>query len=214
MSLPQYRKSPLSILIFAVLTTYFIFTGKANMFFLIYIFWWDEFIQTIFGLFNYFFRKSRIENLSGYAILLKGRFFMLFVYFIFIVVIFGFMLALKSDTQNAMTTFRILFFLHWEFDLVLLLIIIREAAIYLSSKDEKISGKNLSFSALVTLHVSIVLGVFLWTFASGRFEWFNLNFGEDANKFIILPFIIIKLIFDLLKFKSNKDSHENQLFTK
>lgn len=200
--IPQYRNSVFSIFIFAALTTFLVFTGKANLFFLIYIFWWDEFIKTIFGLFNQIFRKSQIENSLTYSTLLKERFFMLFVYFIFIVVIFGFILSFASnDFQKNYITFEVLFFRNWGFNLSLLFIICREIVHCKTiDKTEKISDENLSFGALIVLHVSIILGVLLWALASGKFKIFD-GVHENADKFIILPFILIKLLFDWINLK-------------
>ena len=204
--IPQYRNSQLSIFLFAALTTYLVFTGKANMFFLIYIFWWDEFIKTIFGLFNRFFRKNQIENLISYSKLLKERFFMLFIYFIFIVVVFGFVLAFSAkNLEENYITFEILFFTNLGFNLSLLFIILREIFNYkMNDKTEKISENNLSFGALIVLHVSIILGILLWTLASGRFKIFD-GFDENADKFIILPFILIKFLFDWMNLKSERN---------
>lgn len=201
--IPYYRSSVFSIFIFAVLTTFWVFTGKANLFFLIYIFWWDEFIKTIFAFFNRTFRKKQIENLIVFSTMLKERFFMLFVYFIFIVVIFAFILSFASNNfQKNYITFEVLFFRNWGFNLSLLFIICKEIVQYkMIDKTEKITDKNLSFGALIVLHVSIILGVLLWTLASGKFAIFD-GVGENADKFIILPFILIKFFFDWLNLKS------------
>ncbi|SMC42047.1 hypothetical protein [Moheibacter sediminis] len=206
LSIPHHRNSVFSIFIFAAFTTFWVFTGKANMFFLIYIFWWDEFIQSIFGIFNRIFRKSQIENLTSYLKMLKERFFMLFIYFIFIVVIFAFVLTFSSkNLENNYITFEVLLFRNWGFNLSLLFIILREIFNYKMKKStEKITDKNLSFGALIVLHVSIILGILLWALASGQFKIFE-GIGENADKFIILPFILIKFIFDWMRLKSESN---------
>jgi len=208
MPIPPNRSGRFSILLFAVLTVYWIFTGKANMFFLIYIFWWDEFLKTVSALVFRFYRKNQIENLNNFRASLVSRFFMLFIYLIFIVVVFGIIISFSSDDKESIfTTFQILIFHNLAFNLSLLFIILREISVHLlTDKSERITEKNLSFGALMVLHVSIILGVFLWSFASGRMGGFDFDFGKNAEKFIILPFIIIKLIFDLRNLKSERQS--------
>lgn len=103
-----------SIFFFVVLTTFWVFTEKENVFFLIYIFWWDEFIKTLSGLYIRIRHREQIENLPSYNILLSTRFFMLFVYFIFIVIIFGIGLAFSSKNfENNSITFEVLLFGNW-----------------------------------------------------------------------------------------------------
>lgn len=202
LSLPHYRNSLLSIFLFAALTTYLIFTDRANIFFLIYIFWWDEFLKTLFGLLNRTFQKQRIDNLSAFSNSLKQRLFMLFIYFVFIVVVFGFVLAFKSDTSNAIRNFQILLFHNAGFNAALIFIILRELSTYIfADKNEKITDKSLSFGALTVLHVSIILGMVVWAFASGQFKIYK-GVGEHADKFVILPFILIKFFFDWYNLKS------------
>lgn len=208
MPIPPNRSGRFSILLFALLSVYWIFTGKANMFFLIYIFWWDEFLKTVSALVFRFYRKNQIENLNNLRASLVSRFFMLFIYLIFIVVVFGIIISFSSDDKESIfTTFQILIFHNLAFNLSLLFIILREISVHLlMDKSERITEKNLSFGALMVLHVSIILGVFLWSLASGRMGGFDFDFGKNAAKFIILPFIIIKLIFDLMNLKSERQS--------
>ncbi len=211
MTLPQIRTNRFSIILFAAFTCFLVFTGRANMFFMIYIFWWDEFLKTIFALHSFLFKRKKIENPEDFRKKIQERFLMLFVYFIFIIVIFGFMVAFNSDDmKNMVTTFQILFFRNWEFNTMLFLIISRESGnLIFRDENEKITGNKLSLRALVTLHVSIILGVLLWTLASGQFKVFKTDLGELANQLIILPFIVIKLIFDIYQFNQNNNLNQS-----
>lgn len=127
---------------------------------------------------------------------------MLSIYFVFIVVIFGFVLAFASDNmESAITNFQILLFHHAGFNAALIFIVLREIFMYVFwDKNKQITHENFSFGALMVLHVSIILGAILWAFVSGQFKIYK-GIGENADKFIILPFILIKFFFDWYNLK-------------
>lgn len=192
----------ISLLLFTAYTIYVILSGEANLFFIIYLFFLDEVIKNVFILI-----KSIRYNLLGYdvseiKIALKSRFFMLFIYSVFIILIFGIFFSLMNATMEQFTrNMMILFFKDVYFNISITIIILREGTnlfidLKRAKKEDnfKITGID---SGMIVLHLSIILGGFMWFLTSGKFEYFQLSFGKYNSMAIIFPFLVIKFLFDL-----------------
>ncbi|MFD1062497.1 hypothetical protein ACFQ1Q_04505 [Winogradskyella litorisediminis] len=192
----------ISLVAFTIITLIALKDGKITMFYLIYLFWIDEFIKTIFDLINFYFNRKNIENPEVYKQLSHSRFFMLFIYLIFILVFFGLMIDWKTE-DAVITNFSIIFFKNSLFNLCVFSFLLREVFHFISYKKALNAPAHSIFSkGLITLHVSLILGVFLWAIINGKMGNNPIEFGSYKTIVAIVPFLLIKLIFELLEIKN------------
>ncbi|MEZ4801012.1 MAG: DUF6498-containing protein [Flavobacteriales bacterium] len=152
-------------------TVVFTFLGlvyyEITVFYLIYLFWVQELIRTIFDTFL-LLKKSNSANCAAPIPMVFGSYFIMFIYFIFIVVIFGFMANFR-DTDLMIENMRVLFFRNVFFDLNIVLFAI-EYFFYVKNNDDykpRVAPFN---SRHVILHVSIIIGAFIQMFLLVKLE--------------------------------------------
>lgn len=202
------------LLLFSAYAFYNVLYDNASLFFIIYLFWFDELIRNI----SLFIQvKMKVEDAHPLPAFtkkqaidhIKGRFFFLFIYVVFIVLAFG--LFYHIDNEDALVrNVRIFFFRDLPFNVCLMIAITREF-FQLRHAQQTCNVPLQQFGAmngqLITLHLSIIFGGFLWAFTSGRFKDFHLNLGLFNHYAIALPFFIIKLATD---FYHIKQANKNQ----
>lgn len=192
------------LLLFTAYTVYAIITGNVNVFFLIYIFWIDEFLKTLFDLFRYLFLKENIKDAIDFLNNLKARFFMLFLYFVFIVILYGFVFSFGETYESIGNNILILFFRDTAFNICFLTLLAREINGFIISIYKKdVISVSVNSSGIITLHVSIILGAFAWAAVNNKFDWININLGSLNNYIYIFPFIVIKFLFEMYEIRSN-----------
>lgn len=189
----------ISLVIFSVLTILAIINKQISVFYIIYLFWFDEFLKTIFDFLKSLFKKETITNLLLYRSFIKSRFFMLGIYLVFIIVCFGFILDWKS-LDTIIGNFQVFFFKNLWFNFSILGFIAREIIeYYYENATTQPLAHSIVSKGMITLHLSIILGVFLWALVSGKLGDFNLNLGVYESALVILPFLIIKFIFEIME---------------
>ena len=155
----------LSLIAFSVLTVLAISKKQISVFYIIYLLWIDELLKTIFDFLKGRFKPQSILNLSNYKRLVRGRFFMLFIYFVFIIVFFGFMLDWKSQ-DIIIGNFEILMFKNVWFNFSVFSFLAREIAEYFYEQSPHPSAHHNLSKGIVTLHLSIIFGIFIWAFVT------------------------------------------------
>ncbi len=208
------------LFLFSAYAIYSVVYGKSSLFFIIYLFWFDEVIRNISLLIQVkmhqpdalthesFTKAQAISNI-------KTRFFFLFIYSVFIVIVFGIFFSLtKADSDILITNLKILAFNDLAFNICLMIAIIREAfqirTVYLN-RSLPILPFNAMSGHLITLHVSIIFGAFLWAITSGKFKGFSFSLGSLDQYAIILPFFIIKFLVDLYQINSAEKNKKSLL---
>lgn len=189
----------ISLLLMMVFSIVSLINKETTVFYIIYLFWCDELIKTIFSNINRL--KARYnnvntqDNLSGVHAL--GPFFMLGIYVVFIVVIFGFMMGMK-DSETGLINFTVLLFQNTFFNFTLLTFIARE--LYFLFIDNKVPAPPgfLSYG-MITLHISIILGTFIWFATTIKFQYFE----KFADVLSIIPFLLLKFFFEVKRSKKN-----------
>ncbi|SMC83470.1 hypothetical protein [Cellulophaga tyrosinoxydans] len=174
----------LAILIFTLLAIY---SNQVTIFYILYLFWWNEVLYSIVT--HYFKKRKNLEaNLSS-------KFFLMGIYFIFIVLFFGFIAHYKKYELVAIN-FEILFFKNIFFNFNLVLFLLEIIWFYKSNPNEIEQANIHPFSARgIILHISIILGAFMMLLVVPNFP--NL-FTPDNNwnaVAIILPFIALRFLF-------------------
>ena len=72
------KTSLIAITFFTIIELYY---KQTSVFYILYLFWFDEFIKTISDWITYYFKKKKIENQARFVENIKTRFFVLFGYF-------------------------------------------------------------------------------------------------------------------------------------
>jgi Family of unknown function (DUF6498) len=194
------------LLLFSAYAIYSITYQNASIFFIVYLFWFDELIRSIS---MYIQLKMYTEDLQiapkftkAQALTnVKARFFFLFVYSVFIVIVFGLFFHLdKGSTEALGRNIKIVFFQDIAFNVCIMIALVREI-IQIRTASLNRNAPIPSFSAmngnLLTLHLSIILGAFLWAITSGKFTSFSFSLGSFNKYAIILPFFIVKFCVDI-----------------
>lgn len=180
----------LSLLLMTIFTIVELLQKQTTVFYIIYLFWFDEFIRTVFDRIRYYFKKNTIENPVEYLRNNKDRFFLLSMYFIFIIIFFGCIIDWKQSDLIG-NNFNIFYFKNAFFNYSLLTFIIREY--YLQQKDTIKKAKNVFSSGILILHISIVFGLSFWFLSTQKMEFMKAY----ANILAIVPFLILKLVFEI-----------------
>lgn len=180
-----------SLLVSILITIAAINNNKVSVFYIIYLFWFDELIKTIFDFIKIFYKKNIISNKQQHKSILKSRFFCLFVYFIFIIVFFCFMI--DSNNQEAIIlNLQTLLFKTPLFNLSVATVVLKE--VYLLFNEKKLVYIHHIFSkGIITLHVSVVLGILFWFIISKNFQELKA-YTVIAS---IIPFLVLKMYFEI-----------------
>lgn len=192
----SYLIDILSLLFFTALTIVAIVVQEITIFYVIYIFWWDEFIKLVFDFSRYLFNKDEIVDTVEYKTALGNRLFMLSLYVVFIVVCFGFMIEWK--TENAIfKNAQILLFQNIYFNISLISFIGREIYVY-RNKIQTVnkSMQNIMSGTIITLHISIIFGILLWAVATKKLGSIPFELENHSTILAIVPFLIIKFLFE------------------
>lgn len=181
----------LSLTAMIVFTVIELVNKQTSVFYILYLFWFDECIKTFFDRIKYQFKRNQIDNPLGFKANVKQRFFFLFVYFIFIVILFGLVMD-RKDFDLIGINLTVLTFKNSFFNYSLLTFILRELYLYCNTS-EKSEATSIVSNGVIILHISIILGIFIWFLSTRKFQ---LN-PELANILVILPFLFLKLFFEI-----------------
>lgn len=175
------------ILTFTIIEIYY---KKTSIFYVLYLFWFDEFIKTIFDRITYTFKKNKIENPVKFLENTKTNFFLLFGYFIFIVIVFGLVMD-RNDFSLIGINLTVLAFQNTFFNFSIVTFILREFYLYLNNAKDSKANYTVS-NGIVILHLSIILGILTWFLITRKFQ-IPIEF---VNMISIIPFLLLKLLFE------------------
>lgn len=180
------------LLIVLGLTIVEVFSNKVTIFYIIYLFWFDEFFKSLF---NFIAVKRLDKNHSLRDKMLsevKLRFSFLGGYWLFIVVFFGIIFAF-DNFQNFGFNVMAFTFKNIYFNLSVFTFLLRELVL-LRSKNA-ILEENISMlsNGIIILHLSIIFGVLLYFIS---LEKLNIE-PHYLNLIAIAPFLLLKLLFEV-----------------
>ena len=174
----------LAIVVFTLLAIY---NNQVTVFYILYLFWWNEVLYSIVT--YYFKRRKNIETS------LSSKFFLMGIYFIFILVFFGFMAHYKNYDLVAIN-FEILFFQNIFFNFNLLFFLLEIIWFYKTNPNEIEQATIHPFSSrAIILHISIILGAFMMLLVVPNFPNFFTSENNWSSVAIILPFILLRYFF-------------------
>lgn len=177
--------------IFTLLTVLSLLNGQTTVFYLIYLFWWNELLNLCTDKFLYKKNPNALyeHGLQGSFI---GPLFMMGIYFVFIIVFFGF-IASWSNKDITLINMNILFFRNWFFNINLLFIL--SERIYLHRSQQAISVNMGHFTPnMIVLHLSIVLGGLMMFFIVKNHPDTFTPDNLWGSVIIILPFLLLKAL--------------------
>jgi hypothetical protein len=181
----------IDILTMLVITLLGITQGQVTVFYIIYLFWFQELIRTLVDFVYLFGKKKGVTEKFDFIKISFGSFFILFIYVIFIVVLFGFML--NWDNRELLgQNILVLLFRNWYFNINMILFLAEY--IYFRSKADNPNLQIPLFSKRhIILHVSIILGALMQLAVVPHF---NLENNVWSSALVILPFLLLKIFWD------------------
>jgi hypothetical protein len=183
-----------SLALMSTFTLMAVANNQISVFYIVYLFWFDEILRTVSRFVFYIFKKQFIQNHLVFISNIKSKFFLLFVYFVFIVIFFGFIIDWKNQ-DLILINFEVLLFQSSMFNFTLITFIVRELFLFFKNEYETVSGSILLSKGIIVLHISIIIGMLIWGFLPK-------NFYENANSnmlsaIVIVPFLLLKLFFEI-----------------
>ena len=190
----------ISLFFMTVLTLITVVTNQISVFYIIYLFWFDEFLRTIFNFIFYFFKREGIVNPHFYLGTIKSKMFVLFVYFIFIFICFGLMIDWKNS-DLILINLSVLVFKNELFNFTIITFLGRELLLYFKNDTSTIIEHFFLSNRVIVLHISIILGMFILGFLpKSIYENSNSNILSGV---IIVPFLLLKLFFEIMEIRKN-----------
>lgn len=178
------------ILTMLVITLLGIIQGQVTVFYIVYLFWLQEFLRTSVDFFCLFRKKRGIAMKFSFIKISFGSFFILYAYVVFIVVLFGFMLNWDNNDLLGQNM-RVLMFRNWYFNANVILFLAEY--IYFRSQNDNTELQMPLFSrSHIILHISIILGALIQLALAPKF---NLD-NPWTSALTIVPFLILKILVD------------------
>jgi len=178
-----------------VLTVLGLLQGEVTVFYIIYLFWFQEAIRTLVDGVFVVAQRSKGQAITTNVGGPFGGFFLLFIYLVFIILLFGIMLN-WGNNQLMYLNLNVLFFRNWFFNTNLILF---TAQYIFYRREQRFNDIHLGIfnSRHVILHLSIIIGAMIQMFILKRYQIESL-WGSVA---VIAPFLIIKVIVDKIQVK-------------
>lgn len=195
-----------TVILTVLLPAFHIVKGNSSLFYILYIFWWHELLTTSVDFIQYLFQKKFKDFLQ--VKLFLSRYFLLMIYFVFIVVAFGFIPSFGNKAMMSIN-FKVFLFQDALFNASIISILINECWYRYYHQEDNSKVYESPFSGrMIAMHLSIILGGVLFSsykylaredFAS-EYQWQSL--------LAAMPFLILKIY---IMYKEEKESLENKL---
>ena len=178
------------IITLLIITIFGIIQGQVTVFYIIYLFWFQELLRTLVDLFHIMTHKKTAQDKIFAIRLAFGNFFLLFIYFVFIVVTFGIILN-WSDKELLGQNILVVMFRNWFFNTNLLVFLLEY--IYFRNQTD---NSNLELKVFnrrhIILHISIIVGAFMQMAIAPRLH----IEGIWVSVVTVAPFLLLKILLD------------------
>ncbi|MBS1747458.1 MAG: hypothetical protein JST21_14925 [Bacteroidetes bacterium] len=169
-----------------IITITALFMGEVTVFYMIWLFWWQELIRSIFC----FFAAKKYKGYFPPTKFLLLSFLLLFFYAIFIIVFFG----LQTGVPEKLVEFNLKIFLLLNpfFNLSILVFAMQFAFFIYHNRNAIAFSEYLGFNrSHIILHISIVLGVNIHFFVIKKYgtDFNDGNFWESV--LTAMPFLLL-----------------------
>jgi hypothetical protein len=178
--------SRVDILLTTLLTFIGIFYHQVTVFYIVYLFWFQEFIRTMIDSIEAWRRKKLIDDSLSILGNAFSCFFLLFIYLVFIVVLFGIVLGFR-DKNQLFLNLQVVLFRNWTFNLNLILFFVGYI-FYGRFNPGDFQNIHAFNPRHILLHISIIMGALIQMMLVPRLEilppWDSI--------LIISPFLFLK----------------------
>ena len=198
---PTFKK--FEVITLTVITLLAVFKGQATVFYLVYLFWFQELIRTLIDLSINTFKANKIVDKIDVIRSTFFNFFLLFVYGIFIIVTFGLLLDFKNKElfkQNIL----VFFFRNWYFNINLILFSIQYIIYRYQSQKTEIAITVFNKRHII-LHLSIILGAVIQMILVPRLP---IDQNIWTSVLVIVPFLLLKIFLDR-DYENSEKEHQN-----
>jgi len=180
----------IDLIIMTLSTTLAILCGGASVFYVIYMFWWSEIIKQVVGRLT---TKSTIEkNTKNEILMSSGFWFLMFIYLVFIIVLFGF-IADFGNKNLVYQNVRLLLFQNWFFNGYLIFTILETWYLYRSGKKSRPLFTSFSPN-MVVMHLSVIFGGAMLMFMTILKPSLFSEYPTMRSILMIAPFLILRYI--------------------
>ena len=176
-------------LIFTVLTLLSVISGQSTVFYLLYFFWWNELIRLVVDRLCYK-RNENVVYEGGTAGSFLQSLFLMGIYWVFLVVIFGF-IAASDSTEIIIANMQVLFFHNWFFNANLIFVLLQRWYLHKTRQPLKIYFEAFNPNTIV-LHISIIVGAVLMFFVVRNYPEIFTPENRWGSALIILPFLLLR----------------------
>ncbi len=192
-TLRQHRTG--NLLVFTVLTILSVLNGQTTVFYLIYFFWWNELLRMVVDVLCYKKNPNAVleeaDQKRQSTSDLSGHLFLMSIYWVFIVVMFGF-IAASAHADMLMVNMGVLFFKNWFFNANLLFVLLER--ILLHKTQQKVTLYFGVFNpAVIVLHISIIVGAALMFFVVNNYPDIFTPENRWGSALIVFPFLLLRM---------------------
>ncbi len=186
-----------------IVTVFALYKESTSVFYLLYLFWFIEFLRTII---NIIYRKwmTSKSDIKYKPSKIFDNFFFLVLYFIFILILFGFVLQ-NENTKIIQLNFQVIAFQNWYFNFNLLFFVasyIFELYRNHTSVEEIDAESGMLNLSFITLHLSIILCAIIWGFLIRPYPDYFTPENTLGMILIASPFLILQLLLNVAKEKN------------
>lgn len=179
------------MLLTVVLPAYSIWSGGVTVFYILYLYWWQELIASVLDAFY-----PAPQNLqAAVPVSLKFKLYLLGIYFVFIVIIFGFI----TDWANRDLLFKnfdVMFFRNIYFNINLAALLVNEILVRRSGRHRLNDPGDIFTGRAIVLHVSIILGTILYFLVVKRYPDYFTPDNLWGSVLVATPFLLLKTFFN------------------
>lgn len=182
----------INLLITIAITIWALIQNQITVFYMLYLFWWQEMITIIFEIIYYYKTNKTLRPIIKN---IRGRLFMMGIYLVFIVVVFGFIIGFKP-METFIFNMETLLFKNVYF--VANIIFFMLSMIMMNKNELDLEEKLSPFSLrMIVLHISIILGAIIGLFILNKMNSNHYYINKWASVLSAVPFLLIRLFIDL-----------------
>jgi hypothetical protein len=195
-------------LLFAVLTLMSVLSGQTTVFYLLYFFWWNELIRLVVDRLCYKRNQNAVYE-DGHGKGFGESLFLMGIYWVFLVVIFGFIAAKDTEgTDIIIANMRVLLFHNWFFNINLIFVLLERLYLHKTRQPLQIYFGAFNPNTIV-LHISIIVGAVLMFFLVREYPDTFTPENRWGSALIALPFLLLKMGMQYLTASDNTINKQN-----
>jgi hypothetical protein len=180
-----------NLILTIVLPVIGILQSNTTVFYIVYLYWWQELIASLLD--GWYYRKKDNTGTTILSSPLSARLFLLFIYFVFIVVLFGVMSS-WGNTPQMRINLLVFLFRDWFFNINLIGILLNEWWLRQNTSVVRHNFDNPFSGRMMVMHIAIIAGGFVTVFANNRFPNIVSSDNIWLSVLAAMPFLLLKAL--------------------